>query len=190
MSQRRRNAVQADKGSRSGMIIAVATVAVILLIGGLLVLQDVLNEEPGFALEDQGNYHLEDEFEAHAPYNSSPPTSGPHVPWLAPGQIYDVQVPDEIQVHSLEDGHVVVQYDCADGCPELVTQLTDIVDEYLAAPDARIVMAPYDGITDPVTGQPRRIALSAWTRLDTFDEFDAERIRTFIEAYQGIDHHI
>jgi hypothetical protein len=34
-----------------------------------------------------------------------------------------------------------------------------------------------------------RIALTAWQRLDKFDEFDADRIRAFIERYEGIDHH-
>jgi len=30
---------------------------------------------------------------------------------------------------------------------------------------------------------------TAWTRLDTFHEFDEARIDRFIEAYVGIDHH-
>jgi len=34
-----------------------------------------------------------------------------------------------------------------------------------------------------------RIAVTAWTRIDTLDEFDARRITRFIEAYRGIDHH-
>ena len=109
---------------------------------------------------------------------------------LAPGQIYDVQVPDEIQIHNLEDGHVNVQYDCPDGCNELVAQLTGVVSEYVAEPEGRVLMGPYNGIIDPVTGQRRRIALTAWTRLDTFDDFDEERIRTFIDAYMGLDHHV
>lgn len=189
MSQRRRNAVTTG-GNRSGIIIFAVTVAVILLIIGLLALQEVLHEEPGYALENQGNHHLADIQEPHLPYNSSPPTSGPHMAWLTPGQIYDVQVPDEIQIHNLEDGHVNVQYDCPDGCPELVSQLTRVVSEYIAEPEGRVLMGPYSGIIDPVTGQKRRIALTAWTRLDTFDEFDEERIRAFIDAYMGIDHHV
>jgi hypothetical protein len=36
---------------------------------------------------------------------------------------------------------------------------------------------------------PPKIALTAWTRLDTMDEFDEGRITRFIEAYRGIDHH-
>ncbi len=34
-----------------------------------------------------------------------------------------------------------------------------------------------------------RIALTAWTRIDTFEEFDEARVRRFIDRYKGIDHH-
>jgi hypothetical protein len=34
-----------------------------------------------------------------------------------------------------------------------------------------------------------RIALTAWTRLEAFDEVDEARIRRFVRAYRGIDHH-
>ena len=34
-----------------------------------------------------------------------------------------------------------------------------------------------------------RIALTAWTRLDAFEEFDESRIVNFIGRYRGIDHH-
>jgi hypothetical protein len=34
-----------------------------------------------------------------------------------------------------------------------------------------------------------RIALTAWTRLDRFEEFDEKRITRFIDSYRGIDHH-
>ena len=187
---RRRNAIDAGGGSRSGMIIIAATISVILLIGALLVLQELLHEEPGFVLESQGNSHLAAEDQPHERYNSSPPTSGSHMSYLAPGDIYAEQVPDEVQIHNLEDGHVNIQYDCPDGCDELVAQLSGIVNEYLAGPDGRVLMGPYSGITDPITGQSRRIALTAWIRLDTFDEFDEERIRTFIDAYVGLDHHV
>jgi hypothetical protein len=36
---------------------------------------------------------------------------------------------------------------------------------------------------------PHRIALTAWTRIDAFEEFDEARVRRFIDRYRGIDHH-
>lgn len=112
----------------------------------------------------------------HPPYNSDPPTSGPHAPGLARWGVHTEPVPKEMQVHNLEDGGVVIQYSCQD-CPDLVKQLTTIAERY-----DRVILAPY-------TGLDRRIAMTAWGRIDKFDEFDEARIVTFIKAHIGIDHH-
>jgi hypothetical protein len=34
-----------------------------------------------------------------------------------------------------------------------------------------------------------KIALTAWTRIDTLEELDEGRVVRFIERYRGIDHH-
>jgi len=81
-------------------------------------------------------------------------------------------------VHNLEDGGVVVQYSCPEGCEDLVAQLSAIVSRY----DGGVILAPYPDM------EPR-IALTAWGRIDTFDKFDENRIVRFIRAFQGIDHH-
>ena len=81
-------------------------------------------------------------------------------------------------MHNLEDGGVVVQYRCDGPCPDLAAKLTEIVKRY----DTQVILAPYPGMRT-------RIALTAWTRLDAFDEFDEARIVRFIRAYRGIDHH-
>jgi hypothetical protein len=60
----------------------------------------------------------------------------------------------------------------------LVAQLEEVVGQY---PD-QVFMAPYPDME-------HRIALTAWTRIDTLDEFDEQRIQRFIRAYRGIDHH-
>jgi hypothetical protein len=85
-------------------------------------------------------------------------------------------VPLELQVHNLEDGGVVVQYNCE--CPDLVAKLGEIVKQY----ERNVVLAPYPTMKS-------KIALTAWTRIDTLEDFDAKRITRFIEAYRGIDHH-
>jgi Protein of unknown function (DUF3105) len=48
--------------------------------------------------------------------------------------------------------------------------------------DRQVLLAPYPGMKT-------RIALTAWTRIDAFDDFDASRVSRFIKAYRGIDHH-
>ena len=133
---------------------------------------------PGTALPDQGNLHVQTLKESIPPYNSEPPTSGPHLPYIAPWGIHTEPIPRQLQVHNLEDGGVMVQYNCPEPCPDLVAKLAALVSSY----DHQVILAPYPGMK-------RRIALTAWTRLDAFDDFDEKRIRRFISAYRGIDHH-
>ena len=131
---------------------------------------------PGTYFPSQGNAHVQLATDPHPPYNSDPPTSGPHLPYLAPWGIHTKPIPKELQIHNLEDGGVMVQYSCE--CPELVGKMASIVKRY----DHGVILAPYPGMKS-------KIALTAWTRIDTFDEFDEARIVRFIKAYRGIDHH-
>jgi hypothetical protein len=131
---------------------------------------------PGERLPDLGNDHIQSASEPHVAYNSDPPTSGPHLPYIAPWGVHTRPIPLELQVHNLEDGGVVVQYNCT--CPELADKLRGIVGKH----DKHVILAPYPGMKS-------RIALTAWTRLDRFEEFDEKRIVKFIDTYRGIDHH-
>ena len=76
---------------------------------------------PGTQMPDQGNLHIQSVDTPHVPYNSDPPTSGPHLPYIAPWGIHTRPIERELQVHNLEDGGVVVQYNCE--CPEIVAKL-------------------------------------------------------------------
>lgn len=165
--------------------------AMVVGLVGFLVFQEVTKEWPGIAMADQGNRHVATVEEEHIPYNSSPPTSGPHLGGgLAPANIYGQQQADELQAHSLEDGHVIVQYDCGDeDCSNLILQLTSVVQRTIGE-QKRVLLAPYTPILHPETGASHRIALTAWTRIDVFDDFDEERITKFIDAYEGLDHHV
>jgi hypothetical protein len=131
---------------------------------------------PGIKMADQGNLHLRTASDPHEPYNSDPPTSGPHLPYIAPWGVHTRPIQRELQVHNLEDGGVMVQYNC--DCPDLVAKLRAIIEQY----DKSVILAPYPEMKS-------MIALTAWTRIETLSQFDERRIRRFIEAYRGIDHH-
>lgn len=134
---------------------------------------------PGNLVADLGNEHIPSAISPHSPYNSKPPTSGPHLDPKADWGIHDQQIQDELQLHNLEDGGVLIQYDC-DGqdCTDLVEKLKKIAKKY----KDKVILAPYADLD-------QKIAITAWNRIDTFSEFDEKRITTFINSYRGIDHH-
>ncbi|HEX9756917.1 MAG TPA: DUF3105 domain-containing protein [Nitrospiria bacterium] len=134
-------------------------------------------EQPGRYVPSLGNDHLSYPQEPHTPYNSNPPTSGHHLPYVADWGIHPVPVPLELQVHNLEDGGVLVQYNCPDPCPDMVQILERKMKEF-----EHVILAPYPLMDN-------KIALTAWERIDTMDKLDEDRILKFIEAYEGIDHH-
>jgi len=120
--------------------------------------------------------------ETYDDYNSNPPTSGPHTAAVAPG-VYEAAVPKESAVHNIEHGQVVVWYNCNAGsqpleepaCATLRDDLAALVNEENEN-GKRVLMTPYATIDN-------RIALTAWQFLDAFDEFDAQRVRIFIDTF-------
>ena len=117
-------------------------------------------------------------------YNSNPPTSGPHAPAPVPWGISDVAIAKETAVHNMEHAGVVVWYNCnagparltADQCAKLRSDLAAVV-QPLLADGRKVVMTPYSGMD-------HRVALTAWQYLDAFDDFDATRVKTFIETFE------
>lgn len=136
----------------------------------------VFRPKPGSYVPSQGNTHIVGETVAFR-YASDPPTSGPHLAGVASWGVHGQPIPKALQVHNLEDGGVLVQYNCAD-CDDLVRKLKDIVLRYRE----KVILAPYPGMK-------ARIALTAWAYIDAFDDFDERRIVRFIETHRGIDHH-
>ncbi|MEW6683660.1 MAG: DUF3105 domain-containing protein [Nitrospirota bacterium] len=158
--------------------------------------------KPGRAVETLGNEHVASPSTPHVPYNTAPPTSGPHLQWVAKWGVHKAPIVRELQVHNLEDGGVIVQYKCDQPCPDLVAKLEALAARYRdkaeadrasmprpATPD-RPLRSKYDHlIVAPYPDMQHQIALTAWGRIDSFDGYDEDRIVRFIEAFIGIDHH-
>jgi Protein of unknown function (DUF3105) len=177
--KQRRTARYAERQlrQRRRWVLGALGMLVVFAIGGL-VNWGLTRESPGREVPTLGNQHIASPDTPHRPYNTRPPTSGPHLESLARWGIHSQPIPDELQVHNLEDGGVLVQYNCRE-CEELVAKLRAIVSRF---PD-RVILAPYPHMDT-------RIALTAWGRIDTLETFDEQRIVRFIEAYRGIDHHL
>ncbi len=129
---------------------------------------------------DQGHDHIPLPAFPHAPYLSEPPASGPHTPYTAPWGIHKKPVPDEILIHNLEHGGVVLGYRCLD-CPEVAAGLAR-----LAAGYPLVVVAPNPKLPAP-------IVLSAWQhtlRVQALNDEGRWAIRAFLARYHGVDHHL
>ena len=168
---------QAATKTRVRIIAAGVIVGLAVLVGVGVVVARAVNR-PGISVPSMGRTHIPVGTSHTVSYNSNPPTSGPHYDPSAPPGVYDEPIPDGYLIHSLEHGYVIVSYNCdglaADDCRELVRRLVSV------AQDERL----WKIIVIPRPGLESRIALTAWTRIDTFDTFERNRIVRFIRAWR------
>ena len=180
-----RAAAESAEVRKKGVLTIVAIVAVIGAVAAWIALAP---PPPGIPFPSQGNVHLSDITDAHATYNSSPPSSGPHLGILANWGVAESAIPPELYIHNLEDAGIVLAYNCPDGCDDLTAELESIVEENSGE---RLLMTPYEAeIVDP-DGTTYRAAAVAWGRVLYFDSAADARgdINDFISIYEGIDHH-
>lgn len=108
--------------------------------------------------------------ESHEPYNSNPPTSGPHIgDGVAGPGIKDKPVSDELVVHSLEHGAVVLWYR-QDLNEEEVERLKKVFSEA----SGKKIMMPRQNMDTP-------IALTSWNYILKLEAVDEVKIKEFIE---------
>jgi len=155
---------------------ALAAVVVLVLVGAAYAYYRYQENLPGDAVTQMRSPHI-GEKESTPEYSTDPPTSGPHLQRVAEWGIRSDPVSKVEMVHNLEDGGVVISYR-----PDLdkatVDQLAKLADSY----DTDVLMAPYLDLSHP-------IVLTAWRRIDRLDQLDEGRIRSFVDAYRGMDHH-
>ena len=109
-------------------------------------------------------------------YSTSPATSGDH--WATPIScgFYEDGLSDERIVHNLEHGNIVVSYNLAS--EEEVDRLRDAL-ESIGKNAIWGVARSYDKIPSGT------VALAAWGVLDTMQEVDEDRLKTFFDTYSG-----
>lgn len=130
-------------------------------------------EVPGVPVPYEGRRHLAYDGEPHEPYGTVPPTSGPHSSRILSPGVYEEPVAEELQVHFLEHGHVLVQYAPATPAGEVA------VLERLARRYPRdIAVAPYPALD-------RGVAVTAWQRVLRADRADEPDVRRFVERARG-----
>lgn len=118
---------------------------------------------------EQDRTHIEAGSE-HEPYNSTPPTSGPHLGNTAEWGTYQNRVDDELLIHNLEHGGVVVHYKDLDD--EQIEKLEDLVESYAEG----VILNPNTDIEDT-------IALASWQHLRTCEGVSEVVIKGFIAEF-------
>lgn len=124
------------------------------------------------------NPHIVNPTDAHPAYNSNPPTSGWHTGGnIGPWGVSTQPIVDEISIHNLEHGGVIVHY--RQGLDQAsIDQLTTLTRELQAqSPCIILVPRPADKLQDTP------IAVTAWTWLLKLDTVDADKIRSFFRAH-------
>lgn len=178
----------------------VVGVAVALLVSHLRATNAVPQPEPStFAGEhypSQGHQgHVPGDVKKYADfrYSSDPPTSGFHREIFSPQFVNPNPLPKYVQVHLLEHGNILLQYDCL--CPEVAQALAAVASQFdsrlvpagTAAPTLQqIQTAEEKGLAVVVAPYPtmsHTIALTAWTRLATLPAINKTDIVSFINRW-------
>jgi hypothetical protein len=201
--QRKRLAEQARKAqqrqsSRRANLVTAGIAAVVIVAVVALVLSDNApttipvpdgvaasaagcNDVEQFAEQSRDHIDLGAE---HDPYNSSPPTSGPHYGTPADPGFYPNPLEPEQLVHNLEHGQIVIWYDpeapasAVDGIQALVenanqrAQSSGFVEPLLAA--------PFEGL-----GPGFDYALAGWRNLQSCESYSRAAIDDFRAEWQG-----
>lgn len=159
-----------------GSVVAVALAA--LAYGGWQLFRPRL----GVSVPQMGRDHIQLGV-PHEPYNSDPPTSGPHAAPIQAG-FYDEAVPDENLVHNLEHGYVVIWYNCAGMdevvCDDFKAQIRDITDQAGTVDlfgATKVIAVPRPTLPGP-------IAATSWGRLYQPEAFDPAELLTFIKKFR------
>ncbi len=132
---------------------------------------------PGTPQAFEGNRHLAYDGVAHVPYKTRPPTSGPHSPRIVAPGVYRDEIPEELQIHALEHGHVILSYR-----PGISQSDVDILERIGRSHPRDVIVAPYFGIDSGV-------ALTGWQRLQLLPGVDEAAVERFIDAVAGRYNH-
>ena len=138
---------------------------------------------PGTFYPSQGHDHWDLSRLEKFQYNSNPPTSGPHMEQFIDSYTPSSPLPAYIQVHLLEHGNVLIQYNCT--CPHTVDTLRKIASSFDTYSPSLGLEEGKAVIVAPNPALPHRVVLTAWTRLLGMDSLDEKAAGQFISTWLG-----
>jgi len=142
---------------------------IVVIVGGLYWLTTLVQKDnldrPGEEIEVMGVNHISPTAE-HEPYNSNPPTSGPHA-GPAPWGFSKTELRDEDVIHNLEHGGIWITY------KDLDQDSIDALRAIAIRNAQSVVVSPREANDSPV-------ALASWGRLEKLDTVDVSAINEYI----------
>ena len=127
---------------------------------------------PVQSMPNEGQAHLS-QGQPPPSYSETPPTSGLHDPNPLPDGISSTPADNASisrGVHSLEHGRIVIYYNNLSA-----TEIAAL--ENIVKSERKVIVAPWAGLKD-------KVALTAWTRLQTCNGVNEPAVRGFINAYR------
>ena len=166
--ERRKQEAKREQTKKNLITLGIAAL-VIALVAALVISDRKKAEGPvGVAAEEAGCSDKE-EFEAvgaehidegasHAPYNSTPPTNGPHYEIASDVGFFTTPVEPERVVHNLEHGMIVIWYD-----PEAPQAVKNDIEAIVEKEPLATVATPFEGLD-------KNFYLTAWNKLPSDGE--------------------
>lgn len=131
----------------------------------------------GINHSSQGQTHIQDG-EAHEPYNSDLPSSGPHYQRPAPWGISESEIADETFIHNLEHGGIVIAYR-----PDLPAAQLDKLKQLIANLPPSKQFNSVKVLLLPRSKNSKPIQMAAWTYTMDLEGFDEPTIRQFYSGH-------
>lgn len=171
--------LQQKRTGLSPIVIGLIVLGLVVLLASAYVTWQSSSINPGQKIEagEIENIHLQTLSDPHPPYNSNPPTSGHHFGGgTAPWGVHTQPFPDELTVHNLEHGGIIIHYR-QDVDKETVDKLTALTRE-LQQQNGCIILQPR-----PVDKLDVPIAVTAWEWLLKLQAYDEASIRAFFQKH-------
>ena len=163
------------------VFIGIGLVTLVIIVGGVFFISGQSNNQNqnslstqtstkplmGQEVSIQGQTHIK-RGEKHPAYNSNPPTSGWHYgDGVGGAGIHDTEIPDELLVHSLEHGAVILSYNAS-----LPASDVEKLKQIFRQTTGKGIMVPRSNLDAP-------IALTSWGRLLKLQSIDEKTIKAF-----------
>ena len=170
LAEERRKAELRRAARRRNFLTIGIAVLVAVAIGALVVSERSAENAPIGVSESEARCSRVREFPAssrehipegsqHEPYNSSPPTNGPHYANPAQTGFYTSALPPEQLVHNLEHGQIVIWY-----APDAPDEVKEDIEAVVGEEPIATAASPYEGELEG------NFALTAWLGAEQADD--------------------